>query len=587
MKFCSMCLCLWLALSAAAAAQTTARLISQFNPFPNIDNRYADVWGEGNYAYLASYQGSGVIIVDISDPRQPQQVGFYDAPNTAQFRDVIVQNGIGYFSSDSGQGVHIVDVSNPASPRLLSTITANEQGFPSVHEMHLDNGFLIESDSRTNTIKIFDVRDPARPVFKWNVMVSGAREAVHNTFAQNGRMYTSGLRGTMDVYDITNLANEAPRRLSSLNSGTGSHSAAVTNDGKILASCRETLGGDVRLYDMTDGANPKLLSTITPQSFDLAPERDGYSAHNPMIVGNLLFVAWYQAGTRVWDISNPNSPVYLGGYDTFSGGVNCPADCYEGNWGVYPFTGLDRVLLSDLDGGLFIVDFSPLIPNTRTVSAASYTFTDLAPHSIVAAFGVNMANATRAAETIPLPVSLGGASIVVQDVTGAERPAPLFFVSPGQINYQIPPGTQPGPALLKFTDASGRVTQSAAVIQSAAPSVFTFTGNGLGAATALDAFTGTLPPFALTLMNGEPNILALFATGLGADATDGGGNVAASTRAFINGLPATLQYAGRAPGLIGLNQLNIVLPAGLASGAQRLRIGRNGLLSNETTIAIR
>ena len=138
--------------------------------------------------------------------------------------------------------------------------------------------------------------------------------------------------------------------------------------------------------------------------------------------------------------------------------------------------------------------------------------------------------------------------------------------------------------LITFADP-GRANHAVAVDYFA--QVITFTGNGAGAAAALDAFTGTLSPFAPTLANGEPNILALFATGLGADATDGGGNVASSTRAFINGLPATVAYAGRAPGLIGLNQLNIVLPAGLASGAQRLRIGRNGLLSNETTIVIR
>ncbi|NOT61034.1 MAG: hypothetical protein HOP19_12520, partial [Acidobacteria bacterium] len=494
------------------------------------------------------------------------------------------------FSSDdsrSAEGVHIVDVSDPVHPQLLSRITANEQGFATVHEMDLDNGFLIESDSRTSVIKIFDVRDPARPVFKWNVTVNTAGEAVHNTFAQNGRMYTSGLRGTMDVYDITNLATTAPRRLTTINSGSGSHSSWASNDGKILASCRETLGGDVRLYDVSDGANPRLLSTINMASIGLVAERDGYSAHNAIIVGNLLFVSWYQAGTRLWDISNPAAPIYLGGYDTFSDPVNCPVDCYTGNWGVYPFIGLDRVLLSDLDGGLFVVDFSALIPNAKIVSAASYTFTDLAPNSIAAAFGVNLANATRAGNTIPLPTSLGGASIMVQDVKGVERPAPLFFVSPAQINFQIPPGTHPGPLLFKFTDPNGVVKQAPAVAQPAAPSLFTFTANGLGAAVAVDAFTGALPPIAAARTTGEANVFSLYITGLGADATDGGANVAGTTTAFINGISTTVIYAGRAPGFIGLNQLNIVLPVGLPSGVHRLRIGRNGLLSNETTLAIR
>jgi uncharacterized protein (TIGR03437 family) len=586
--FISLVWCAGCVLTANVAAQMPARLLGRLDPFPEVHNRYADVWGEGNMAYLASYAGSGVIMIDISDPRNPRQVGMFDTPAGSSLRDVIVIHGIGFFSSDDGQGVYIVDVKDPANPRVLSRITEAEQGFRTVHEMHYDNGFLIESDSRTSTIKIFDVRDPAKPSFKWNVTVNTTGEAVHNTFAQNGRMYTSGIRqGTMDVYDISDLANAAPRRLGTFNVGNGAHSAWVTNDGKILASARETIGGDIRLFDVSDGANPKQLSTITPQSFGLVPERDGYSAHNPMIVGNLLFVAWYQAGTQVWDINDPANPKHLGGFDTFPDPVACPRDCFGGNWGVYPMLGLDRVLLSDLDGGLFVVDFSALIPNAKTVSAASYNFSDLAPNSIAAAFGTNLANATLTAGTIPLPTSLGSARITVQDVAGVERNAPLYFVSANQINFQIPPGTKPGPVLLKFTDASGRVTQSATTIQPAAPSIFTFAANGQGAAAAIDAFTNALPPFALTRMNGEPNIIALFATGLGADATDTDGNIAASTRALINGLPATVQYAGRAPGFVGLNQWNIVLPAGLSSGLHRLRIGRNGLLSNETTIAIR
>jgi len=78
------------------------------------------------------------------------------------------------------------------------------------------------------------------------------------------------------------------------------------------------------------------------------------------------------------------------------------------------------------------------------------------------------------------------------------------------------------------------------------------------------------------------------ATGsLGADATDLDGDANANVQAKIDGAVVTTLYAGRAPGFVGLNQLNIVLPAGIASGTHTVVISRNGVVSNAVTIAIR
>jgi hypothetical protein len=67
----------------------------------------------------------------------------------------------------------------------------------------------------------------------------------------------------------------------------------------------------------------------------------------------MLFVSWYQAGLQVIDLSDPAAPVRVGEFDTFP---DPTVTGFRGNWGVYPFLGLDRVLLSDLDGGLYVVD---------------------------------------------------------------------------------------------------------------------------------------------------------------------------------------------------------------------------------------
>ncbi len=90
-----------------------------------------------------------------------------------------------------------------------------------------------------------------------------------------------------------------------------------------------------------------------------------------------------------------------------------------------------------------------------SVSAASFSGATLASESIVAAFGTGLAITTQTAATVPLPTSLAGTTISVKDSAGTERLAPLFFVSPGQINYQMPPGTMTGAATVTMTNRYG------------------------------------------------------------------------------------------------------------------------------------
>lgn len=564
-----------------AHAQATLKLLGQLDPFDG-GNRYADVWGEGNYAYLASYNGSGVMIIDISNPSAPKLAGYYnDAPETGRFVDVVVINGIGYFASEFNRGgLRIVDVRDPAHPVLLSQINTDKNGFANVHEEFVTpDGILYEVDSRTSVVKVFDVRDPRNPVFVRDIQTTDT-QFIHAIVVVNGRLYTSGWSGKTDIYDIRNVLTQSPPLLGVVESDIRSHASWPSSDGRLLASAREIGGGDVRLFDISNPSSPVQLASITAQSLGL----DGYSPHNPYILGNLLFVSWYQAGLAVIDITDPRQPRLTGVYDTYNGSV---ANSFAGCWGVYPFLGLEKVLLSDMDGGLFIVDATAGLAGPRTVSAANYSFSSIAAKSIVAAFGSNMASATQVAITQPLPTSLNGTSVQVRDSLGQLRSAPLFFASPNQINYQIPAGTAPGAATIYVTNGSLNTQVGATMVAASALSIFTQDQSGNGAAVALDAFTFTPPPFNATQLNGQPNAIAVFGTGLGNDATDIDGNVSASVQATIDEQPVSVSYAGRAPGFAGLNQLNITFPVGLASGTHKLVVSRNGVSSNSVSIVIK
>ncbi len=93
------------------------------------------------------------------------------------------------------------------------------------------------------------------------------------------------------------------------------------------------------------------------------------------------------------------------------------------------------------------------------VNAAGFQ-APVAPGSVIAIFGTNLAASTLPASSLPLPTMLGGATVLVN----GKLPAPLFYVSPGQINAQLPYETPPGAATLIVnggTPASFTVAPSA------------------------------------------------------------------------------------------------------------------------------
>lgn len=215
------------------------------------------------------------------------------------------------------------------------------------------------------------------------------------------------------------------------------------------------------------------------------------------------------------------------------------------------------------------------------VSAASFT-SAIADKTIVAAFGSGLAVSAQSATSLPLPTTLAGTTALVNG-----RAAPLFYVSPSQINFQIPAGTTLGAAVVTITCGGDTSPPTTIFLTATAPTIFAANATGMGPAAAVDAFTFEREPFNAKRADGQPNIIAVFGTGLGGDATDVDGNVNRSVTARICNLDAPVLYAGRAPGFVGLNQFNVMFPAEISPGICPLTFSRNGVMSNTVTIAIR
>lgn len=236
----------------------------------------------------------------------------------------------------------------------------------------------------------------------------------------------------------------------------------------------------------------------------------------------------------------------------------------------------------------------------KSFSAASYRRAGLAEESIVAAFGFDLANATVAATTLPLPTTLAGTTVKIKDGSGVEQLAPLFFVSPGQVNYLVPRGTAAGLATVTIRNANGKAAVEDTQVLTVAPGVFTANSDGRGAPAALalrvrtdgsqqfepafrfDQAQNKYVPAAIDLgAETDQVFLVLFATGLR-------GVPASLMDATISGGIADIVFVGAAPGFEGVDQVNIRLPRRLIGrGEVGVVLMADDQKANQTTINIK
>ncbi len=236
-----------------------------------------------------------------------------------------------------------------------------------------------------------------------------------------------------------------------------------------------------------------------------------------------------------------------------------------------------------------------------SVSAASYSRSGLASEAIAAVFGVKLATATQVAMTIPLPTSLAGTQVTVKDSTNAKRFAPLFFVSSGQINYQIPPDTATGAATITVTSGNGSVSTGTAQIERVAPGLFTFNADGAGVVSAVARrFRNNqeLASEAVAQLNEQNRwiprpidlgletdlvILEMFGTGFRSHS-----DTPTAVTVKIGDTNAQVFYAGLAPGFVGLDQLDVAVPRSLIGrGEVDLTLTVEGKVANTVRVHIK
>jgi uncharacterized protein (TIGR03437 family) len=198
-----------------------------------------------------------------------------------------------------------------------------------------------------------------------------------------------------------------------------------------------------------------------------------------------------------------------------------------------------------------------------SVNAASFA-DKLAPDSIVAGFGSNLATTTQSAQSLPLPITLAGARVRVIDSARIARFAPLLFVSPTQINYIMPPGTSDGLATVDVIPEGGGsvIASGGAQITTVAPGIFTVSGTGSPPTAAgqwlrysgeVLVDSGSLETPIAFGDPGDKVYLVLYGTDIRNRSS------LSAVSATVGGSSAVVKYAGPQGGLDGLDQINVLI----------------------------
>ena len=218
---------------------------------------------------------------------------------------------------------------------------------------------------------------------------------------------------------------------------------------------------------------------------------------------------------------------------------------------------------------------APSIGVGGIVNAASFVAepnNTAAPGALISIFGVDLATELGSASQLPLPTDINGTRVLVNNI-----PAPLIFVSPGQINAQMPiaPEIPVGSHANVVVQVAGRPdsTPEPILVELVSPGIFPVVG-GQRQGAVLIANTGIFVAPVGSILGRESRpanpgeFISIFATGLGqTDPPQVSGQAAAGERTVemptvtIGGENAPVDFSGGAPGFAGLNQINVIVPS--------------------------
>jgi len=338
--------------------------------FNGIDGN--DSWGwtdpSTNKEYAIMGINNGTVFVDITNTENVIYLGKLPTQTgNSIWRDMkVYQNHLFIVSEAGSHGMQVFDLTrlrNVPNPPETFTIDAHYSGFGRAHNIVIneESGFAYAVGTSTfnGGVHFINIQNPTNPVAAGGYSDGGySHDAQVVTYHgpdsdYSGREILVGSNeNEIVIADITDKTNPISISTQSYPNIAYTHQGWFTEDHRYLIVGDEidelSFGNNTRMmiFDLQDLDNPFLLN----EYFGPTPAID----HNGYVVGNKFYLANYRAGVRIHDISNIASGTMteIGFFDTYP---NSDSANFNGAWNVYPYFASGNILISDIEGGLFIV----------------------------------------------------------------------------------------------------------------------------------------------------------------------------------------------------------------------------------------
>lgn len=202
-----------------------------------------------------------------------------------------------------------------------------------------------------------------------------------------------------------------------------------------------------------------------------------------------------------------------------------------------------------------------------------------APGMILSVFGWQLAPSAGGASSVPLPLSMAGVAATVNGIA-----APLYYISPSQLNLQIPYETAANVTATLQIDNNGQAASQSFPVAAAAPGVFTDdTGAIVPSGSAIRGQITTL------YLTGAGSVTPAIPTGAAPAAGTPIANLpqpAQLTTMTVGGVGAPIEFIGVPAGLVGVTQINFQVPNGVGIGAQPVVVTVGGVSSASANLVI-
>jgi len=203
-----------------------------------------------------------------------------------------------------------------------------------------------------------------------------------------------------------------------------------------------------------------------------------------------------------------------------------------------------------------------------------------APGMLTSLYGAALGNQTEVAGTIPLPAFMEGFGASVNGY-----PAPLYYVSPNQVNFQIPYETGTGTAdLTVYTPWEPNGITTTIRISAAAPGIFTFPDGSVNPSR-----TGSAGQEVLLFITGEGQVRPSLDDGMTPALSTPLAALPKPQQSYsltVGGTAATIDFIGIPSGLVGVTQINFTIPANVPAGSQPVVVTVGGVASPPAYITV-